>query len=63
MDEYHLACMNCNLQLKPQKIAFKYLGYNFYHELPTCPKCGQVYISEDIVKGRIAEVEMNLEDK
>jgi hypothetical protein len=30
---------------------------------PHAPKCGQVYISEELTKGRMAEVEMNLEDK
>jgi hypothetical protein len=32
-------------------------------DLPRCPVCGQVYIGEKLVKGRMAHVEMGLEDK
>jgi hypothetical protein len=28
-----------------------------------CPKCGQVCFSEELVRGRISEAEMTLEDK
>jgi hypothetical protein len=40
-----------------------YLGNAFPVELPRCPKCGQVYVPEDIALGRMAEVEKELEDK
>ena len=29
----------------------------------TCPKCGEVYLPEALVKGRMADVERELEDK
>jgi len=41
----------------------EYLGNRFVTDLPTCPTCGQVYISEDVATGKMAEVEQLLEDK
>ena len=62
-DSQQLICNPCNLELKPANANFTYLGHSFRAEVPRCPGCGQVFISEDLVKGRIAEVEMELEDK
>jgi hypothetical protein len=45
------------------KTDFTYLGHNFFTEIPKCPECGQVFISEELVKGRINDVEMQMEDK
>ena len=58
-----LICDRCNLEMIPQKNHFSYLGHAFSTELPTCPACGQVYIDEKLAKGRMAQVEMELEDK
>jgi predicted RNA-binding Zn-ribbon protein involved in translation (DUF1610 family) len=63
MNQETLICFSCETPLEKRKGAFKYMGFDFYHELPACPKCGQGYISEELTKGRMAEVEMNLEDK
>jgi len=56
-------CHKCQKEMIPQKTDFSYLGHSFYTDILRCPDCGQVYIPEDLVKGRIAEVEMQLEDK
>jgi len=58
-----LYCDRCDTALIEQKTHFTYLGHAFQTVLPRCPKCGQVYIDEEIVKGRMAQVEMDLEDK
>ena len=58
-----LICNLCDMDLKLANTNFSYLGHSFRVEAPRCPGCGQVFISEDLVKGRIAEVEMLLEDK
>lgn len=42
---------------------FTYLGHSFSSELLSCPVCGEVFIDEELVKGRIALVETELEDK
>jgi len=56
-------CNRCDLELKPANANFTYLGHSFRAEVSRCPGCGQVFIPEELVKGRIAEVEAELEDK
>jgi len=63
MDDEQLYCDHCDMALTLQKTHFTYLGHAFQAELPRCPNCGQVYIDEKLVKGRISQVEMELEDK
>lgn len=63
MEDKDLICCKCNKKLKPQKTDFTYLGHSFFTEILRCPECGEVFIPEDLVKGRIAMVEMELEDK
>ena len=63
MDNEQLYCDHCDAALTPQKTHFTYLGHAFHTNLPRCPICGQVYIDEEMVKGRMAKVEMELEDK
>ncbi|NLE35424.1 MAG: YgiT-type zinc finger protein [Bacteroidales bacterium] len=58
-----LICYKCNKELVPKKTDFTYLGHTFFADMPQCPDCGLVYISEELVKSRISEVEMQLEDK
>ena len=58
-----MKCMKCNVEMELKKTTFKYLGYEMYHELLRCPKCGLAYVPEDLAKGKIAQVEMALEDK
>ena len=40
-----------------------YLGSMFPVDLRRCPKCGQVFIPEELVLGKMSEVEKLLEDK
>jgi hypothetical protein len=58
-----LICCKCNKELEMIKTDFSYLGHVFFTEVPRCPECGQVYIPEELVRGRISDVEMQLEDK
>jgi hypothetical protein len=58
-----LICQKCRLELEPRKTDFTYLGHTFYADMLKCPGCGEVYIPEELAKGRIAEVEMQMEDK
>ena len=46
-----------------KKTVFTYLGRSFGHEVLTCPKCGKVFIPQDLAEGKMAEVEEQLEDK
>ena len=58
-----LICNLCDAELVPMNAGFSYLGHSFRAEVPRCPVCGQIYLSEGIVKERIVQVEMDLEDK
>ena len=58
-----LICRRCGVALTEAKTEFSYLTYTFHTELLRCPVCRQVFIPEDLVKGRMAEVEAELEDK
>ena len=40
-----------------------YLENRFIEKVPRCPVCGQIYISEELVNGKIASVEATLEQK
>jgi len=56
-------CERCGQSLVVGKVTVEYLGNQFVTDLPTCPECGRVYISEDLATGKMAEVEQLLEDK
>ena len=62
-EERKWICAKCGVELKPRKTIFKYMERNISHEVPVCPKCGKVFISEELAEGRMAEVEAALEDK
>ncbi|MGI6492065.1 MAG: DVU_1557 family redox protein [Pelotomaculum sp.] len=60
----NLICSKCQIPLEPANIEIDYLGYHFDNEkVPRCPKCGLIYISEELVKGKITLLETSLEDK
>ncbi len=56
-------CQPCGQTLVPGKVEISYLGSLFQVELPVCPKCGRVMITEELATGRMLEVEQLLEDK
>ena len=56
-------CAECGVRLELIETKFSYLGHDFLHPVPKCPKCGQVCIPEEMAVGKIAEVEAMLEDK
>ena len=63
MAERKWMCGKCQMELQMQKIVFKYLGHSFSHDVMACPKCGKVFIPQELAEGRMAEVEETLEDK
>jgi hypothetical protein len=56
-------CSICKMELVVKKTVFSYLGHSVAHEVLACPKCGKVFISEELAEGKMAEVEEQLEDK
>ena len=63
MAEKMIICQKCQKELVLAKVNLSYLGHSFSANLLKCPNCNEVYIPEDLVKNRIAEVEKELEDK
>lgn len=61
--EPELMCAKCRKPLVPGKIKASYLGNSFEVELPHCPDCGFVYVSEALALGKMLQVEQALEDK
>jgi len=58
-----LKCMKCKVPLVKGKAKFTYLDNGFPVELPVCPKCGFVYVPEELALGKVLSVEKALEDK
>ena len=58
-----LICDKCQVELEKMDTQFRYLGKSFRHKVNRCPKCGQVCLSEELVTGRMKDVEKLLEDK
>jgi len=56
-------CDRCDRNLVVGPVNAAYMGHRFTAELPYCPDCGRVLISEHIAMGKMAEVEKLLEDK
>lgn len=56
-------CAKCNIPLKPGQVTVGYLGNAYPVDLLRCPKCGLVFVPEDLALGKMAEVEKALEDK
>ena len=59
----NLICCRCGVHLEERKVTFSYMGNNFFVDQPCYPKCGQVYLTEELVRGKMAEVELQREDK
>ncbi len=62
-DAADLVCAACNVALDMGKVEATYLGQRFPVELPRCPSCGFVYVSEELALGKMLKVEQALEDK
>ena len=58
-----IMCRRCGVKMEPAETYFEYLGHGLHTKLPRCPKCGEVYIPEEMVMGKIADIERTLEDK
>jgi hypothetical protein len=51
------------MELVTRRKVFSYLGQTVAHEVLACPRCGKVFISQELAEGKMAEVEEQLEDK
>jgi len=62
MDE-KMICCRCNVEMEEREVRFDYLGKSFSANTLQCPVCGQVYLSAELVKNKVNQVEMMLEEK
>ena len=62
-DDMDWICHPCGEKMVPGTVMLSYLGNEFKVELPVCPRCAAVLISEELALGRMFEVEQLLEDK
>jgi hypothetical protein len=58
-----LVCAACNVPLQIGKVDASYLGQSFPVDLPRCPRCGFVFVTEELAYGRMLKVEQALEEK
>lgn len=58
-----LICDKCGVEMEMIEASFDYLTRGFRHKVPRCPKCGQVSLPEELVTGKMADVESMIEDK
>ena len=63
MSEKKLMCSFCNVEMEMKKTQFEYLNHIFSTDILRCPKCGTSFIPEELARGRMVEVESQLEDK
>ena len=62
-EDLQWVCRKCQRPLEAATVSVEYMGNQFTTELPACPGCGFVLISEMLALGKMAEVEQILEDK
>lgn len=58
-----LICVKCKIEMEEIDANFSYLDRTFRHKVSRCPQCGQVVLSEELVTGRMSEVEALIEEK
>ena len=56
-------CEKCKVPLLKTDAVFTYLDNSFPVEMPVCPKCGFIYVPEELATGKVLSVEKVLEDK
>ncbi|MGI6256957.1 MAG: DVU_1557 family redox protein [Anaerovoracaceae bacterium] len=61
--ENKLMCDRCKVEMKEIEVQFDYLNRSFRHKVPRCPECGQVSLPEELVEGKMSDVEAMIEEK
>jgi len=56
-------CGKCGEPLESATVQVTYMGSKYPVELPRCPRCGIVFIPEQLALGKMAQIEQLLEDK
>lgn len=56
-------CEQCDLPLATATVKLTYLDETFAADLPSCPSCQHVFVSEEVAISKMALAERMLEDK
>lgn len=56
-------CDRCQCDLVVGQVALSYMDNRFTSDLPHCPRCKTVLVTDAVATGQMAEVEQLLEDK
>ena len=56
-------CFRYRRELVLTEAGFSYLGRTFHTKVLRCPRCGLVFVDLKLAKGRMTDVEEQLEDK
>ena len=62
-EKLKLICDKCKVEMQEIEAKFSYLDRTFSHKVSRCPQCGQICLDEELVTGRMSEVESKMEDK
>lgn len=62
-EDFVWKCFKCSQTLSMGSAHVDYLGNELTTDLPLCPSCMKVLISEQLAVGKVADVEKILEDK
>ncbi|MDD3846780.1 MAG: hypothetical protein PHC90_10525 [Syntrophorhabdaceae bacterium] len=56
-------CVKCDRKLELATVKLKYMEETFGVEIPACPSCQRIFVSEEDATGKMALAEKMLEDK
>lgn len=56
-------CTKCNRKLELATVKLKYMEETFGVDIPACPSCQRIFVSEEDATQRMAQAEKMLEDK
>ena len=56
-------CVPCGIPLETATVKLAYLDETFAADIPACPSCQRVLVSEEVAVGKMALAEKMLEDK
>ena len=58
-----LICDSGQVEMEELEVQFEYLDKFFRHRVLRCPVCGQVFLPQELVEGRMKDVEKSMEEK
>jgi hypothetical protein len=63
MGKRKLICTFCDKEIGSKEVSFEYFDHRLERKIPCCESCGQCYVSKPFARGKIRNVEIEMEDK